>query len=200
MPPARFFQALGFFVREHFFDESFCAALRAEGAAAGSVPVGVYDGGHEGLDAEQRRSGAPDIGAGTLTAIADRLKQIAPDLERHFAVPLTKLQRPQLFKYVVGDFFKPHVDGGGEGGPEYIRERRVSVVVFLNDESDEARPGTYSGGELTFYHVLDDEHFRNCGLPLKGEEGLLVAFRADVPHEVTAVTRGQRFTIVSWFC
>ena len=29
--------------------------------------------------------------------------------------------------------------------------------------------------------------------------GTLVAFRAEKTHEVTAVTRGERFTVVTWY-
>jgi len=35
------------------------------------------------------------------------------------------------------------------------------------------------------------------GLP--GETGLLVAFAAETLHEVSPVTSGERFTIISWF-
>jgi predicted 2-oxoglutarate/Fe(II)-dependent dioxygenase YbiX len=34
---------------------------------------------------------------------------------------------------------------------------------------------------------------------LCGEEGLLVAFRAETLHEVRPVTHGVRFSVVTWF-
>jgi SM-20-related protein len=37
------------------------------------------------------------------------------------------------------------------------------------------------------------------GLPLSGEPGLLVAFDSAMVHGVTPVTRGERYTIVTWF-
>jgi predicted 2-oxoglutarate/Fe(II)-dependent dioxygenase YbiX len=34
---------------------------------------------------------------------------------------------------------------------------------------------------------------------LAGEQSLLVGFKSDVKHEVTPVTSGERFTLVTWF-
>ncbi|MCA1578026.1 MAG: 2OG-Fe(II) oxygenase [Acidobacteria bacterium] len=32
-----------------------------------------------------------------------------------------------------------------------------------------------------------------------GERGTLIAFRAETTHEVTPVTHGERYSMVSWF-
>jgi SM-20-related protein len=34
---------------------------------------------------------------------------------------------------------------------------------------------------------------------VQGETGALIAFPSEMLHEVTPITRGERFTIVSWF-
>jgi predicted 2-oxoglutarate/Fe(II)-dependent dioxygenase YbiX len=52
---------------------------------------------------------------------------------------------------------------------------------------------------LTFYELLDDPVGRSLGFPLEANEGLLIAFRADVPHSVATVTHGDRYTIASWY-
>jgi predicted 2-oxoglutarate/Fe(II)-dependent dioxygenase YbiX len=57
----------------------------------------------------------------------------------------------------------------------------------------------YGGGALTFYELLDDPAGRSLGFPLQAEEGLLIAFRANVPHSVTTVTHGDRYTIACWY-
>ena len=70
----------------------------------------------------------------------------------------------------------------------------VSAVVFLNSQSDDSSPDTYRGGTLVF-------HPRGAAEPLrfKGSAGTLVLFRAETTHEVEPVTRGERFTIASWY-
>jgi predicted 2-oxoglutarate/Fe(II)-dependent dioxygenase YbiX len=52
---------------------------------------------------------------------------------------------------------------------------------------------------LTFYGLLPGPAWERIGFPLRGEEGLLVAFRSEILHEVTAVRQGDRYTIVTWF-
>jgi SM-20-related protein len=51
---------------------------------------------------------------------------------------------------------------------------------------------------LTFYGLLGGEKGEKVGLPLVGEEGLLVAFKSNITHAVTPVTHGERFTVVTW--
>jgi SM-20-related protein len=81
-----------------------------------------------------------------------------------------------------------------------VKQRRVSVVVFLNDASGEPAPDSYGGGELTFYGLLGDGPSGSpIGVPLDGKGGELVAFRSGLLHGVGAVTHGERYTIVSWF-
>jgi SM-20-related protein len=65
-------------------------------------------------------------------------------------------------------------------------------VVFLNDYSAEPDANCYGGGLLNFY---DDE----TAFGLRGETGLMVAFAAETTHEVSPVTDGERFTLITWF-
>ena len=51
---------------------------------------------------------------------------------------------------------------------------------------------------VTCYGLLDDPRLRAIGYPLRAETGLLVAFRSDVPREVTPVSRGDRHSVVAW--
>ena len=52
--------------------------------------------------------------------------------------------------------------------------------------------GDFDGGMLRLY--VDEEP-----LDVRPEEGLLVAFPADVLHEVTVVRAGTRDAVVDWF-
>jgi SM-20-related protein len=73
------------------------------------------------------------------------------------------------------------------------------VVIFLNGTSAEPRDDTYGGGALTFYELFDDPVGRKIGFPLEADEGLLVAFRANLLHSVTPITHGDRYTITGWY-
>ena len=102
--------------------------------------------------------------------------------------------------YREGDFFLPHEDSGHEPDDvEEVKERQVSAVLFLNAESEVPGPDIYGGGSLSFYGLIDDPRMKGRGIPLIGEPGLLVAFRPELVHEVTPVTHGERYTVVTWF-
>jgi SM-20-related protein len=129
----------------------------------------------------------------TFADIHSRLLQQKSALEEHFGEPLSECERPQFLRYHAGDFFVRHQDGNTRQLDfDHLRVRRISIVVFLNDFADEPQAECYSGGLLNFY----DE---NNTFGLTGETGLLVAFTADTFHEVSPVTSGERFTIISFF-
>jgi predicted 2-oxoglutarate/Fe(II)-dependent dioxygenase YbiX len=46
---------------------------------------------------------------------------------------------------------------------------------------------------------MEDREGGSIGLPVTGEAGSLIAFPSDMVHEVTPVSRGERYTVVSWF-
>ena len=82
---------------------------------------------------------------------------------------------------------------------EHLKRRRLSVVLFLNRQAKEATPGGFCGGSLVFYGLINDPRAKQIGFPLVAEPGLLIAFPSDLVHEVTPVTDGERYTVVSWF-
>jgi SM-20-related protein len=138
--------------------------------------------------------------AETVASIHEKLSLQKSALETHFGLSPTDCEQPQFLLYQPGDFFVRHQDGDTkELEFDHLRIRRISVVVFLNDSSEEDKTDTFSGGLLNFF---GKDYAAASGPPessLKGETGLLVAFSADTVHEVAPVTRGQRFTIITWF-
>jgi SM-20-related protein len=190
---------LGLFVAEHFLDREECASLRGEMEKAPAEEAGVYRE-RDTVNAATRRTAYAQVSAETASRIAGKLDRLLPILQDHFGVRLQGHQPPHFLVYQTGDFFKAHTDVVPENAPDYIQARRISIVIFVNDEADEPTPDSYTGGRLTFYGLAGDGPFQNLGLPLNGREGLLVAFPADVLHAVTPVTHGKRFTIVTWCC
>jgi len=93
-------------------------------------------------------------------------------------VTLSGCERPQFLCYRTGDFFHPHRDARDEpDAPDFLKARRLSVVLFLNDEADEAHGETYSGGALTFGGLIPNPPGKTYGFPLRGENGLLTLQR-----------------------
>ena len=63
--------------------------------------------------------------------------------------------------------------------------RKLSFTLQLSDPSD------YDGGDLCLYFGEDAE-------VIKREQGYVALFPSYVLHEVTPVTRGTRYSLVSW--
>jgi SM-20-related protein len=201
VPDAAYFAQFGLYPGRQFLSSEVCAAVREEMATARTVPGEVWNPrAGETVDVEaKRRTEMVGVAEGAA-AVHGRLLAVMPDLARHFHVELSGVQPVKFVRYDAGDFYGLHVDAGSDpAAPAIIRERKVSVVIFLNAEAEEPGEGDYGGGHLTFYGLLPGHGWQNIGHPLTAEEGLLIAFRPDTPHEVTPVTWGSRYTIATWF-
>jgi len=176
--------------------------LQTEMQAVSHECAAVVDGSSkvERVKQMSRQTRDARVSLTTSDQVQFHLRSLQPQLENHFQVRLSDCEKPQFLIYKPGDFFRPHRDGEDNAAkPEYINKRRVSVVVFLNDQTEESRPETYSGGSLTLYGVMSNPRWRNYGFQLKGNAGLLIAFRSELFHEVSEVIAGERYTIVSWY-
>lgn len=78
--------------------------------------------------------------------------------------------------------YKGHVDPLNWKVPH---NRKLSVVLQLSD------PDEYEGGELKLYTSHEPT-------TIKKEKGLVVSFPSYTLHEVTPVTRGERYSLVAW--
>jgi SM-20-related protein len=200
LPKAAFFSRLGLFVVERFFDDELSATLRAELRSSPGLPSTVERGGEYIVDPNVRKTTRAAVSASAASYVDGRIAELRPDLEKHFGMPLSEYEPPYFARYREGDYFRPHADTGqAADAPDRIKARKVTVVIFLNGESDTPSGDSYCGGSLTFYGLMDDPRWKPMGLPLIGESGLLVGFRADAIHEVTTITHGERYTIVSRF-
>ena len=200
MLKAGFFARFGLFVLERFLDESSCARLRREMQSSSLSPASVGHGAGEVIDEDARAAKWARVSAESRSWVRQRLLELKPRLEYHFGMALKDCQAPQFLVYRVGGFYVAHSDVAEEfNEPKRSHERRVSVVLFLNGQSEEGEPESYRGGALTFSGLIDDPRLQPYVYPLLGETGLLIAFRSNVIHGVTPVVGGERFTIASWF-
>lgn len=182
------------FLLRNFLDADACANLKAELNLSPTTQAPVYIEGTEGTIHENiRKTTSLHPSAETKSQVHQQLLSQKSALETHFGLNLHDCEPPQFLRYEKGDFFVRHQDGNTHQLDfDHLRVRRISIVVFLNDFSVEPEANCYSGGLLQFY-----DQQSTYGLP--GETGLLVAFTADSMHEVSPVTSGERFTIISWF-
>ena len=190
--------SLELFLDGAFFDARECEALLAELRASRGGAATVYDRAAPGsVDERVRRASRLAPSRETVELVRRRLDERRPALEEHFGVTLSECEEPQFLRYDAGGFFVAHQDGG-TGLIRSERElRKVSVIVFLNRQTETQEPGAYSGGSLVLHaHLISSEDER---LPLACEPGTLAAFRAVTTHEVLPVNGGERYTIACWF-
>lgn len=202
MPTATILSHLGLFVRRGFLGAELCQLIRSEMVSVDKAPARVWSqsGPSGALDEAVRRTGVATVSASTVAMVDDRLKATTSALESHFRVELAGWQRPQFYIYDEGDFFRAHLDRNEDPvAPEWIRSRRVSVSILLNDERGGLDGQGYRGGALVFHGQRGDRGGTGFEIPLEGEEGMFIAFPSNWYHEVRPITSGRRYSIVTWF-
>jgi SM-20-related protein len=181
-----------------FLGAELCHRLREEMSSGPTEAATMrYEGDTYKVDESRRRARRATVSEEAEALVRQRLLDTRDRLGDHFGVRLTELEELQFVIYREGDYIKRHADRARDtdsGHPALGRQ--VSLVTFLNSASEEPGPGTYGGGRLTFYRETDDGREP---VPVATEKDMLVAFLPEFPHEVTPVTHGERFTIVSWF-
>jgi SM-20-related protein len=165
------------------------AAILAEVRNAPASAATVY-GGRSAVESNVRRTKRLDVSPATRDFVVQRLMEQKDAIASHFGVSVDECEEPQLWRYEQGDFFVAHQDGNTPLIRDDTRFRKISIVIFLSDRGD------YDGGELQLHGKYPDFDLRERA---PAEPGTLVAFPAETTHEVTPLTRGERFTIASWF-
>jgi SM-20-related protein len=136
----------------------------------------------------------------TRALVAKRLISYKPALEAHFGLTLGECQRPNFLYYPVGGRYVAHTDSADDPEyPDYVRNRQVSVIIFLNSQADSDAAEGYRGGSLIIYTPNYKIGSDEPGVRVSGKAGSLVAFRSNVFHEVEPVRAGERFSVTSWF-
>lgn len=84
----------------------------------------------------------------------------------------------ELLKYPKGCFYKEHTDSFK------ARPRAVSCSFILNDD--------FEGGEFAFFN-------RELKYKLEKSDALLFPSNFMYPHEIMPITKGTRYSIITWF-
>lgn len=173
--------------------EKILAEIRAGAGAAASVYGKMLGGAVEPL---VRKVSRVEVSPETNQLVRKMLFDCKVNFEKRFDIKLNECEEPQFLRYRTGDFFVAHQDGNTPLMRDESRFRKISIIIFLNSQSEESSPSAYQGGELVFHGGFPNYDYRQR---IKQQAGKLVAFRAETTHEVTPVTSGERFTIVSWY-
>jgi SM-20-related protein len=187
------------YVAKQFLEPQTCQEIVAEMRASQADAATVYGRTTSGVvEQNVRQTLRSRPSSATVDLVTQRLIGCRQTLEKHFVVTLAECEDPQFLHYREGDFFVAHQDGNTGLLRLDTESRLVSVVIFLSLEATSPQADAHCGGSLVFTNLRarpgDREKFH-----LPGEPGMLVAFRAETTHEVTPVTHGERFSIVSWF-
>ena len=200
MPRVGFFQRRGFYASRRFLDDALCDRIRREISTSTGKYGLVGDGNTAGVDRRMRNVVQSDVSMRIQGLVRRRIEALLPRLERRYGVRLDGGVDLVFLRYLPGGFHKPHTDRSRQekGEMEWLRRRRVSLVIFLNDQADERRRGSYAGGSLLMFDIFKDGDWARLPVPLQGKKGLLFSFPSDTLHAVAPVTRGERFAIAAW--
>ena len=107
-------------------------------------------------------------------------RRIIPELQKSFSYRATRFEGFKIVAYAAAEagFFRAHRDNLSPA----TAHRRFALTVNLN--------GDYEGGQLLF-----PEYGRDCYRPTAGAAAV---FSCSHLHEVTPVTRGTRFALLSF--
>lgn len=124
--------------------------------------------------------------AGKITDLANFMN------EKFFQFDLLEMESVQLTKYDSRNqgFYKPHIDSAPlQGG--YLR--KLSMIIQLSD------PSEFEGGDFV-YHDLNSNQTLSMQEtnPEFLQKGMVIAFPSFIPHGVTPVTKGARYSLVAW--
>ena len=111
---------------------------------------------------------------------------------------ITNVEKAQLTRYEGGGFYTWHKDGqrdhlsafsGAKSDALYGNVRKLSMGVLLNDD--------FEGGEFEFAHYEGGEF--SVAKPEFEKPGSIIVFPSFMEHRVAPVTRGVRYSLVTWF-
>ena len=98
---------------------------------------------------------------------------------------IQELEKVKILKYENGGKYKWHTDCGSRE----TSLRKLTAIVQLSDETK------YEGGNLEF-GITDKSGKNNYAAPRT--RGSITIFPAFLSHRVTPVTKGKRYSLITW--
>jgi len=115
--------------------------------------------------------------------IFERISQAINEANEWYKFNVTGCYALQVTQYPVGGHYNWHLDIGPG-----VSTRKISLTVQLSPSDD------YNGGDVVF----DDRQPEDVRRAFR-EQGTALIFPSFLPHKVSIVTKGCRWSIVAWF-
>jgi PKHD-type hydroxylase len=168
---------------EGALSKEFCRSVLAEVDWGTSELGTIGTETHEVIDLKHRRTDV--IWQGPLQplgCIAKTYIDIA-NQSAGWGYSLTSQEETQIGRYKSADegCYDWHMDAGV---PKDGIQRKLSVSILLSD------PSEFEGGELQFKGIEDRK--------ILTKQGSIVVFPSFIEHKVTPVTKGVRYSAVTW--
>ena len=115
--------------------------------------------------------------------VEDAIKEAMIKYSKHIKfLGRLHLHEINLLKYEKGNFYIKHVDQSSS------LNRTLSIIINLNEE--------YEGGDVLFFNPVTGMIYSKADL----KAGDIILFPSNFlyPHQVTPITKGVRYSIVSW--
>jgi predicted 2-oxoglutarate/Fe(II)-dependent dioxygenase YbiX len=161
-----------------------CERIRAAMDAAAASPAEIYHTDDCRIDEDARRALEIEVADEVVDEVQRVVDRVRLAVAQCFGVALSGHEGPGFVRYMLGGFYRRHCDVLSDSGDEF--PRRIALVMFLTSAGEQCE-----GGTLRIY--------RPEAFDIVPKAGTLVAFPADVPHEVLPVTGGVRDVVVDWF-
>jgi len=194
MLPITTLKKFGLYIDEHFVSKEACIELCNEMELSNKQAGNVFseENKSEYKDTALRKTQTCELSNESQQFIANKILNIKPALESFFNEQYaTAWEEPKFLEYKKGDYFLPHTDEQAH--------RKLNISIYLNSQTVEPSNTNYTGGELKIYNLIQSPNWKNRGFSIPGIQGMLIAYPANLVHEVTAVETGYRYAIVSRF-
>ena len=140
-----------------------------------------------------------------LTIYKNSFKKNQALIEDYFKMAITKSTKVQTLEYLKDFFYKMHSDDSSMiykdenlvGFLTVSNERKLSSVLFTTSYDEEITDDTFTGGELLFNYLYDEN---NEQIKIKAKAGMMIVFPSNpfFTHEVLKVKEGRRISLVQW--
>jgi SM-20-related protein len=126
-------------------------------------------------------------------------------IEEYFNLALTTATKVQVLEYTKGSFYVAHSDDSSMiykddeliGFKCVANNRKLTTVLFTTTCQDDEAVNCFTGGELIFNYLYDQN---GENIKLKPQAGDMVVFLSNpyFTHEVLEVKSGYRLSLVQW--
>ena len=198
-----------FLIIENFFDKNECNEInqeikRDEDFQKAQVKIDKSEI-KATTNEEIRKTNIYALNKNHLELYTNRFLQHQALIEDYFKIALTTSTEVQVLEYLKGSFYTMHSDDSSMmyknneliGFTPVAKQRKISTVLFTTSYDENTSDTTFTGGELLFNFLYDEN---GNEVKIKPKAGDMVVFLSNpyFTHEVLKVIEGRRITLVQW--